>query len=415
MSVGRNFSRNTLGIGVVISLAGVAACPPPLGAAESADPAVKALEQELHERDRVIEDLLRRVRLLEQRVPAAAAAAAPAERVAATPPAGPPEAPAQAGPRKAEVPAEPPKAEPPKAQAQAESPAPSPAQRPAAPGQVEVDEDAAARALERTLVATGALLLPFGQAEVEPAILYSYSEAGSDLPSLATVDKVERWEVTGTLGLRFGLPFDSQVEMAIPYNHATQKTVLQIGGARDSVDDSGHALGDVRVGLAKTMLREGAWWPDLVARVTYESDTGEKFDNGVPLDGGFNRVRGTLSAVKRQDPLAFVGGLSYDRAFESDNIRPGNRFGLSFGAVLAASPETSLRFVLEQSFIDDLKFDGEVINNSDQTQATLQLGLSTVLGRGMLFDIVAGAGLTDDSPDYFVGISIPIRFDLPVH
>jgi hypothetical protein len=43
------------------------------------------------------------------------------------------------------------------------------------------------------------------------------------------------------------------------------------------------------------------------------------------------------------------------------------------------------------------------------------LGLSTVLGRGMLFDIVAGAGLTDDSPDYFVGISIPIRFDLPVH
>jgi hypothetical protein len=37
-----------------------------------------------------------------------------------------------------------------------------------------------------------------------------------------------------------------------------------------------------------------------------------------------------------------------------------------------------------------------------------------VLGRGVLFDIVGGAGLTDDSPDYFVGISVPIRFDLPL-
>ena len=38
-----------------------------------------------------------------------------------------------------------------------------------------------------------------GQAEVEPAIIYTYSETGSDLPSLATVDKVQRAEITGVL------------------------------------------------------------------------------------------------------------------------------------------------------------------------------------------------------------------------
>jgi hypothetical protein len=46
----------------------------------------------------------------------------------------------------------------------------------AAPGQFEVDEEAAERALERTLVVTGALLLPFGKAEIQPRFAYIRSE-----------------------------------------------------------------------------------------------------------------------------------------------------------------------------------------------------------------------------------------------
>ncbi len=425
MNTIRHLYRTSLGVGVAITLFGAGGLPLPLSAAEAADPAIEALKRQVLERDRqleeqkrITEDLLRRVQMLEQRLPAAEAAPGPVQppktqAQATQPPKAvdqPPKTQAQA--------AQPPKAEdqPPETQAQAQPPSPGspPAQRPAAPGQLEVDEDAAERALERTLVATGALLLPYRQAEVEPAIIYSYSETGSDLPSLATVDKVQRAEITGILGLRLGLPFDSQVEMAIPYNYAHQKTVLQIGGARDSRSGSGNAWGDIKVGLAKTLLREGPWWPDLIGRVTYDSNTGEKFDNDVALDGGFNRIRGALTALKRQDPFAFVATVSYDNAFEDDNLRPGNRFGLGLAAVLAASPETSLRFGLQQSFINDVEFNGEVINDSDQTQSVLQVGLSSVLGPGVLFDISAGVGLTDDSPDYTLGISIPIRFNVPL-
>ncbi|EAR21780.1 hypothetical protein [Nitrococcus mobilis] len=47
---------------------------------------------------------------------------------------------------------------------------------PTASGQFQVDEEAAERALERTLVVQGALLLPFGLAEIQPSFSYTRSE-----------------------------------------------------------------------------------------------------------------------------------------------------------------------------------------------------------------------------------------------
>jgi hypothetical protein len=42
------------------------------------------------------------------------------------------------------------------------------------------------------------------------------------------------------------------------------------------------------------------------------------------------------------------------------------------------------------------------------------LGASATLGRGILLDVSGGIGLTSDSPDYFVQVALPIRFDLPI-
>ena len=48
------------------------------------------------------------------------------------------------------------------------------------------------------------------------------------------------------------------------------------GAPQTSNSESGHGFGDVSVGLAKTLLQEGAgWWPDLIGRVTWDADTGQ--------------------------------------------------------------------------------------------------------------------------------------------
>jgi hypothetical protein len=349
------------------------------------------LNRQIQQRDAVIRDLTRRIEALERQ--AAPAAPQPTPAPAAAPPAEP------------------------------AAPPPAGGESKPAPGAIEVDEQAAERALERTLVAGGALLLPAGQAEIEPAFNYIRRE-NNDIPVLVDVgggdlvlanQKVERNELKPLLGFRAGLPWDTQLELSLPYNLTQQDEILDLGAAgRETRDGWGHGLGDLTVGLAKTVLREGVVRPDLVARVTYNTGFGDKEDNGITLDGGYSSVTGSLVALKRQDPLAFVVSGFYQKSFDEDNVNLGDQYGFSLGTLLAASPETSLRFQLQTTFVDDIEVDGTTINDSNQVQGVLIVGASSILGRGVLLDVSGGIGLTNDAPDYFISISLPIRFNLPV-
>ena len=298
------------------------------------------------------------------------------------------------------------------------APASGPSPRTSAPGQFEVDEQALDRALERTLTREGAVLLPFGTVEIEPGI--SYVRREFDAPALINLfgfpafgeTVVRRNEVVATLAARIGLPLDSQLELDVPYRYVDQSVMTMIGfNALDETDNDVAAFGDLGVGVAKTLLREGSWWPDAVARVRWDSGTGKTADDGIALGGGTHELIGSLALVKSQDPLAFFGSLAYEKTFEENDIDPGDRIGISVGTVLAASPDTSLRASIRQDFIGDAEVDGDDIAGSDQMAATLSIGASSVLGRGVLLDASVDVGLTDDAPDYAARVSLPIRFN----
>jgi hypothetical protein len=364
----------------------------PLEAAEY--PATDATEQQLlrevEERDTVIRDLQRRVEELERQ----------SQTGAKRPPAAATPKPSTKPPHEALRPQE--------------------AASRAAPGQFEVDEGAAERALERTLVQAGVLLLPPGVLDLEPG--FSYTRTENDTPGLFVDDagntlivsrRVRRNIYDADLQLRLGLPFDSQIEFLFPYRWVDESQVQRVGFTpADTEDRSGSGFRDIQVGIAKTLLREGANWPDLVARVTWDTDTGERDDNDVIIGGGFNSVVGTLSAVKRQDPLAFVGAFAYEKTFEEDHIEPGQQFRLSLGVALAASPQTSLRFTLQQVFIDEIEVDNQKIDGSDQVEGVLIIGASSIVGRGLFLDVSGDVGLTDDAADYSVNVSLSKRVDL---
>jgi len=353
--------------------------------AQAQDTRVQQLERNLQERNKVISELLDRVEALERRVgvhrSATDAAKAPKQDVV-----------------------------PSTERDLAESPK-------RAPGTVVVEEGAAERALERSLTREGALLLPAGVLEVEPRFTYARREdaaprfIASGGALFAGETKRNTNSLTTNLALRLGLPWDSQLEVGLPYRWRQTESVTSVGFTpTDASSRSGSGSGDVRVGLAKTLLREGLWRPDLVGRIVWDTNTGKKHANGLSLGGGFHELSGSLTAIKRQDPVAFVGGVSYQHTIESDNVQPGPSISANFGSFIALSPETSLQLLLSGSYQKETKLFGRKIGGSDRTVGTLVLGGSTLLAQGTLLNLAVGVGLTNDADDFSITLSLPIRF-----
>jgi hypothetical protein len=380
---------------------------------QTSESTVEDLQKQLRQRDVLIQNLLRRVEKLERRVgngtrtagPPATVTPAVATAGRGSPPPPPSEVAlhpeeAAAGPMTAQT-TPPPTTPPP-------TPAAPPSAAPAAqaPGQFEVSEEAAERALERTLVATGNLVVPQGFAEFEPLFAYTRRES----PTLVLFN-VNRNEVAPAVDVRVGLPWESQVELALPWNFDQQQTTdVAVSPPQLVANRWGNAIGDLTIGAAKTLLHESGWIPSFLGRVSYEIPTGPLSANGVPLVSGQNRLAASLTALKRQDPLVFVGTGGYTKAFTTNLINPGDQANFTAGVFLATSPETSLRGILQQSFLQNVSLNGVTLKGSNSVQSTLNFGASSILGRGVLVDLQVGFGLTNTAPKYVVVLSSTWRF-----
>jgi hypothetical protein len=253
------------------------------------------------------------------------------------------------------------------------------------------------------------LLVPKGFAEVQP--LFSYTRR--ELPTQVFFN-VNRNELSWALDMRFGLPWESQFEISLPYN-LTQQQVNDIRMAQPQqfLNSWGNSFGDLTVGLAKTFVHESGWIPDLLARVNYEIPTGPENSNGVPLTSRRSLLAYSLTAIKRQDPLVFVATGGYTKSFQKGQINLGDQVNFLTGVFLASSPETSLRAVLQNNFVQDVRLNDITFRGSDTVQSILTFGASSILGRGILVDLQAGIGLTNSAPKYTVILSGTYRFGMP--
>jgi hypothetical protein len=284
------------------------------------------------------------------------------------------------------------------------------------PSRLTVDVVAAERALERTLIEVGALLLPQGAIELTPSSSFSVREFGfSTIADIGSGDELAAVSVSRaatSIGLtaRIGLPFDSQLELGIPYQSVTEELTLAVLSSPDSRSEAtGRGSGDFLVGLSKTLLRENGRAPDIVGRLIWNTGQGTESDNDVFLGGGFSSLSGSLSFVKRLDPLALILALDYQDNHRQENVVPGNAFGISFGTGLAVSPASSLFGSIAHRSISETKIDGEAVAGSDLDVTSLTIGFSTILRRGTLLNIFSEVGMSDDAPDYLLGFSIPMR------
>ena len=132
------------------------------------------------------------------------------------------------------------------------------------------------------------------------------------------------------------------------------------------------------------------------------------------LGGGVHRLPGRISATKSIDPIAFYGGLSYSHSFEEnfggDDLQPGGVIGVNAGASLAVTPEISLSAGMDLSFVSETKINGAEIPDSSATVGSLQFGAGVLINKDLFLSFSGGVGITDDSPDFTLGVSLPFRF-----
>lgn len=258
------------------------------------------------------------------------------------------------------------------------------------------------RALERALVRESGMLLPSGRFEVEPNLVYSHSTAATN---------AFRRDAYGPgLVIRAGLPRRVQIDLTLPYVFERRRS------AGLTSDASG--IGDVTLGVSHQIMAERASVPGLVGSLAYTASTGKNtlFENAMPvaLGSGFRTVQASLTAIKRVDPLVFFGSYSFTHAFAANHgglrVDPGNSHGLRFGTALATSPDTSLRAAFNVTFYDTTNVGGVALAESDDPLALLEVGGSVVISERTALDVLVGAGLTRNAPDYRITVALPIRF-----
>jgi hypothetical protein len=262
-------------------------------------------------------------------------------------------------------------------------------------------------AIEEALVAKGLVLLRPGTFRLAPG--FTWVHDGAD--ALRTRSDTYSASVTADVGL----PLDMMFSANLPYVR------------RSTSIGSNSGAGDFSLALSKQLVDESNGTPSLVASLSYLHNSGKDPFRAVPIGFGFRTLAGTLAALKRIDPVAVYGSLSYvhpyPRNVSEDNllgearftgrIAPGSAWGYRFGASLAATPDITFDASLSGAFARGTEVRSNALGNYTQpksTTALINLGAGFLLTRHLSLLLSASAGATKDSPDFIFSVTLPYRF-----
>nr|WP_313404279.1 transporter [Pseudomonas sp.] len=155
---------------------------------------------------------------------------------------------------------------------------------------------------------------------------------------------------------------------------------------------------------------------------TGDSPYDVSLDNGLATGSGYYSlgVGANLSYVI--DPVVLFGSLGYTYNLpirDADQVRggrlleevdPGSSLSLSMGFAYALSYDVSLAtsFQMAHSLAPKFKFSDATFDGKEQTSAVMNFSLGLRTAPNTIVNVNAGFGMTEDSPDVLLGISMPL-------
>jgi hypothetical protein len=249
---------------------------------------------------------------------------------------------------------------------------------------------------QRVLLGAGDVVLDFGQ-------FYSRSDTlqlaiAGDVLQLATQ---EVSILTTTLVGRVGLWNETEFYAGGSFHHLEARIVT---GAVDLATDGRNLAGDVTIGVRRTLLREAAGRPDIIASVDAVVPTDD--DRGYALGGG-------VSLVKSIDPVVLFAGASYGHGLrrnlpDGTRLAPRNSFAVSLGYGLALNDTIAISTAAAGVFTRASVF--ENVPSGQSESFSLRFALTSALARGFYIEPSVTVGLSGPGQSFTMGVALPLAF-----
>lgn len=265
------------------------------------------------------------------------------------------------------------------------------------------------------------------------------------------VDRVRSNQWVADLTTRYTFNQDWQLELQLPYV-MRQSNYQSTGKENDSksleeVAISSNAIGDISLASYYHVMNETGNWPDLVWNLRVKAPTG-KDPYGITFDytesgniqspselatgDGLWQISTGFSAVKTLDPAILFMSVNYGTSLKDEfddissaqgkqpgNVKLGDWFEYGFGLAFALNERLSLSFNINQRLTQESKLDqtdalGQTsfkkVVGSEGNAATFGMGSTWAMTDALSLGINWSVGLTQDAPDFSIGLRLPYRF-----
>jgi predicted porin len=270
------------------------------------------------------------------------------------------------------------------------------------------------------------VLLRPGRLRIEPTVNYTYADRARiffdgldilDVVFIGTIDaqEAQNQTFTSSITMRYGLSNRLNLRATVPWEW--RKTELFKSSRNETQvqmsEDESSGVGDISLGLAYQLYRSDSRLPNVVANLNFSPDTGDS----VLVGRGHDQVTGGLTFLAQSDPAALFASVTYIhnqgdfRGFERGDLLGGS-LGYSYALNYDLSLSTSFSFLrqIEDSTFATLEL-GEVDVGRRATLSTFTVGATYALTRRTALALSLGIGLTDDSPELTLTMSLPMAFD----
>jgi excisionase family DNA binding protein len=248
---------------------------------------------------------------------------------------------------------------------------------------------------QKVLLAPGEVTADVGIFFSRSDNLFLVAEGGS--VALATL---ERRAFTSILQARVGIFDETEAFVGANYFRETSDTFV---GAQRVSHSAGNRLGDVRLGVRRTLLKEGPGRPNLIATLFA----------AIPTDRASYAIGGGFTLVKSLDPVVLYADASYLRTFNQDftavtRLVPTDRLTINVGYALALNDSLSINTSVSGAFSGRTRF--AIGNLRRRDVYSLSFGLTSWLTKGLYLEPTVGIGLNGPAHNFTFGVTVPYTF-----